>query len=328
MLNIGGYMTTKKTVSFDDMDGNTYELIIDSKKLPKGLYSAIRRTGKKTQQSVFVDETDPKIFDDKSRFEKPEGVPSPSDVSGKSINLGEGREVYNKKSSNRQSLNPFIPSLSKIEPSASENAELRWFKSRVVKAKSVDEMNKVIDQALSAGIRINAYSEGQKSFANEVISKMPSIKCKENEKEDIICELMLNGAIFSYDLLQDKGISEMYNKLYQEIRPQIDEWLKELREIGESAIENEGIIEDVEIDNQTFFMKFSENSKVNIARVLEGTRNLGLTTGEVKLGGDVIEVGNSKVEVRSEKEGERNYVDVSDNSAFEITCVIHRGYCN
>ncbi|WP_353274105.1 hypothetical protein [Wolbachia endosymbiont (group A) of Ennomos erosarius] len=313
-------MTTKKTVSFDDTDGNTYELIIDSKKLPKGLYSAIegiRRTSKKNQQLILVDETDPKIFDDKSRFEKPEGVPSPSDVSEKSINLGEGREAYNKKSSNRQ--NPFIPALSKIEPSASENAELRWFKSRVAKAKSVDELNKVIDQALSAGIRINAYSEGQKSFANEVISKMPLIKCKENEKEDIICELMLNGAIFSYDLLQDKGISEMHNKLYQEIRPQIDELLKELREIGESAIENEGIIEDVEIDNQTFFMKFSENSKVNIARVLEGTKNLGLTTGEVKLGGDVIEMGNSKVEVRSGKEGERNYVDVSDNSAFEIT---------
>ncbi|MFP3022284.1 MAG: hypothetical protein ACEY3K_04915, partial [Wolbachia sp.] len=119
-------------------------------------------------------------------------------------------------------------------------------------------------------------------------------------------------------LLQDKGISEMHNKLYQEIRPQIDEWLKELREIGESAIENEGIIEDVEMDNQTFFMKFSENSKVNIARVLEGTKNLGLTTGEVKLGGDIIEMGNSKVEVRSGKEGERDYVDVSDNSAFEV----------
>ncbi len=305
-------MTTKKTVSFDDTDGNTYELIIDSKKLPKGLYSAIRRTSKKNQQLILVDETDPKIFDDKSRFEKPEGVPSPSDVSEKSINLGEGREVYNKKSSNRQ--NPFIPALSKIEPSASENAELRWFKSRVAKAESVDELNKTIDQALSAGIRINAYSEGQK----RVISKIPSIKCKENEKEDIICELMLNGAIFSYDLLQDKGISEMHNKLYQEIRPQIDEWLKELREIGESAIENEGIIEDVEMDNQTFFMKFSENSKVNIARVLEGTKNLGLTTGEVKLGGDIIEMGNSKVEVRSGKEGERDYVDVSDNSAFEV----------
>lgn len=52
---------------------------------------------------------------------------------------------------------------------------------------------------------------------------------------------------------------------------------------------------------------------------MEGTKNLGLTTGEVKLGGDVIEMGNSKVEVRSGKEGERNYVDVSDNSAFEIT---------
>ncbi|WP_353281081.1 hypothetical protein [Wolbachia endosymbiont (group B) of Horisme vitalbata] len=319
-------MNTKKTVSFDDTDGNTYELIIDSKKLPKGLYSAIRRTGKKTQQSVFVDETDnkPKIFYDKSRFENPEGVPSPSDVSEKSINLGEGRGVYNKKSSNRQSLNPFIPALSKIEPSASENAKLRWFKNAVVKAKSVDELNKIVDQALSTGIRINAYSEGQKSFADTVISKMPSIKCKENEKEDIICELMLNGAIFSYDLLQDKGISEMHNKLYQEIRPQIDEWLKELREIGESAIENEGIIEDVEMDNQTFFMKFSENSKVNIARVLEGTKNLGLTTGEVKLGGDVIEIGNSKVEVRSGKEGERDYVDVSDNSAFTLPTMLQK----
>ncbi|WP_246433179.1 MULTISPECIES: hypothetical protein [unclassified Wolbachia] len=198
------------------MDGNTYELIIDSKKLPKGLYSAIegiRRTSKKNQQLILVDETDPKIFDDKSRFENPEGVPSPSDVSEKLINLGEGREVYNTKSSNRQ--NPFIPALSKIEPSVSENTELRWFKNAVVKAKSVDELNKVIDQALSAGIRINAYSEGQKSFADTVISKMSLIKCKENEKEDIICELMLNGAIFRYDLLQDKGISEMHNKLYQ-----------------------------------------------------------------------------------------------------------------
>ncbi|WP_341815177.1 hypothetical protein [Wolbachia endosymbiont (group B) of Aricia artaxerxes] len=116
----------------------------------------------------------------------------------------------------------------------------------------------------------------------------------------------------------------MHNKLYQEVRPQIDEWLKELREIGESAIENEGIIEDVEMDNQTFFMKFSESSKVNIARILEGTKNLGLTTGEVKLGGDVIEIGNSKVEVRIGKEGERNYVDVSDNSAFTLPTMLQK----
>ncbi|MFP3023418.1 MAG: hypothetical protein ACEY3K_11170, partial [Wolbachia sp.] len=127
--------------------------------------------------------------------------------------------------------NPFASALQKIKPSISESEKLSWFKSAVVEAKSVEELNKTIDQALSSGIRINAYSEGQKSFADTVISKIPSIKCKENEKEDIICELMLNGAIFSYDLLQDKGISEMHNKLYQEIRPQIDEWLKELREI-------------------------------------------------------------------------------------------------
>lgn len=137
----------------------------------------------------------------------------------------------------------------------------------MVKVKSVSELNKVVDQALNAGIRINAYSEGQMSFADAVILKMLSIPCKENEKEDIICELMLRGAMFSYDLLQDKRISEVHNKLYQEIRPQIDKWLKELREVGESAIENEGIVEDVGIDNKTFFMKFSENSAGQIKPV-------------------------------------------------------------
>ncbi|WP_174515768.1 hypothetical protein [Wolbachia endosymbiont of Cardiocondyla obscurior] len=333
-------MTTKKTVSFDDIDGNTYELIIDSKKLPNGLSSAIegiRRTGKKNQRSNFTNETGnkndlsrlPEIFDAMDRTsnwwpvfagdkktQKPESVPSPRDFV---INFGEGREFYNTKSSNRQSSNPFIPALNKIEPSAIENAELIWFKNAVVKVKSVSELNKVVDQALHAGIRINAYSEGQTSFADAVILKMLSIPCKENEKEDIICELMLSGAMFSYDLLQDKRISEVHNKLYQEVRPQIDKWLKELREVGESAIENEGIVEDVGIDNKTFFMKFSENSKVNVARVLEGTKNLGLTTGEVKLGGDIIKMGNSEVEVRSGKGGERNYTDISDNSAFEIT---------
>ncbi|UIP93257.1 hypothetical protein JSQ73_002915 [Wolbachia endosymbiont of Anopheles demeilloni] len=40
-------------------------------------------------------------------------MPSLSDASEKSINLGEGRKVYNKESSNRQNLNPFIPALSK-----------------------------------------------------------------------------------------------------------------------------------------------------------------------------------------------------------------------
>ncbi|MBA8758034.1 hypothetical protein HCR18_03005 [Wolbachia pipientis] len=74
-------MTTKKTVSFDDIDGNTYELIIDSKKLPNGLSSAIegiRRTGKKNQRSNFTNETGnkndlsrlPEIFDAMDRTSK------------------------------------------------------------------------------------------------------------------------------------------------------------------------------------------------------------------------------------------------------------------
>nr|WP_253307344.1 hypothetical protein [Rickettsia endosymbiont of Ceutorhynchus assimilis] len=327
-------MNNKVIVPFKDKEGNTYELTIDLDRLSKnGILDAIRgmsrtikqstketvsrlagildaiekQTDKKTPLSVLLI----KVMNKKAKDVKTEGMPSPRD---KSINFGEGRGFYNTKSLNRQSSNPFIPALNKIEPSAIENAELIWFKNAVVKVKSVSELNKVVDQALDAGIRINAYSEGQTSFADAVILKMLSIPCKENEKEDIICELMLIGAMFSYDLLQDKRISEVHNKLYQEVKPQIDERLKELKEAGENAVQG-GIVEDVCIDNKTFYMKFSKDSTVKPVEVLEGARRLGLNTGCVELGGNIIKIGDSEIEV-SEKGGKRNYTDLSGDAVM------------
>lgn len=73
MFNIGGYMSNKIIVPFNDKEGGTYELNIDLDRLSKGeMLNAIRgigRTVKKNQRSVFADETDndlsrlPEIFD-------------------------------------------------------------------------------------------------------------------------------------------------------------------------------------------------------------------------------------------------------------------------
>lgn len=246
-------------------------------------------------------------------------MPSPQDVRDKTSNWEEGlNDLYNTKSLHcARSSNPFIPSLNKIEPSAIENAKLSWFKDAVKKAKSVGELKKIVEQGLNVGIRTNACHEGQQSFADVVILKMLSIPCTKDDKRDIIRKLLLKGAFFSYDLLQDKQISEVYNKLYREVQPQIDKMLKKLEEIGKDAVQ-EGSVEDVGIDNQTFFIKFSEGSTVEPAKLLEATRNLGLNKG---WGGHIIKIGNNEIEVKMEEGGERNYTGLSDGG--DLTMTLH-----
>nr|WP_310437602.1 hypothetical protein [Wolbachia endosymbiont of Aedes albopictus] len=127
-------------------------------------------------------------------------------------------------------------------------------------------------------------------------------------------KLILRGAEFHDNLLQNKLLGEIYKELQPEMQPQIDKRLEELRKVGESAVKRGAVI-DVEMDNKTFFMEFSEDSKIEVAKVLEGTRDLGLDKG---LGSNIIKMGDSEIEVRTEKGGERNYIDVSESSSVVL----------
>lgn len=330
-------MNNKVIVPFKDKEGNTYELTIDLDRLSKngildairGMSRTIKRSTKETDNDLSglagildaiekqTDKKNPlsvllsKVMNKKAKDVKIEGMPSPRD---KSINFGEGRGFYNTKSLNRQSLNPFIPPLNKIELSTNESTALRWFKSEVVKIKNVSELKEIVSQALDAGIRLNACHEGERSFADFVVLKVLSCPLEGDKEKDIMRELMLNEAVFSYGLVQNKRINKDYNELYQEVKPQIDERLKELKEAGENAVQG-GIVEDVCIDNKTFYMKFSKDSTVKPVEVLEGARRLGLNTGCVELGGNIIKIGDSEIEV-SEKGGKRNYTDLSGDAVM------------
>ncbi|WP_265016122.1 hypothetical protein [Wolbachia endosymbiont (group A) of Anoplius nigerrimus] len=131
-------MNNKVIVPFKDKEGNTYELTIDLDRLSKnGILDAIRGMSRTIKQSTKETDNDlsrlagildaiekqtdkknplsvllSKVMNKKAKDVKTEGMPSPRD---KSINFGEGRGFYNTKSLNRQSLNPFIPPLNKIE---------------------------------------------------------------------------------------------------------------------------------------------------------------------------------------------------------------------
>ncbi|MFP3027946.1 MAG: hypothetical protein ACEY3L_17490 [Wolbachia sp.] len=290
-------MGNKIIVPFDDQEGGTYELNIDLDRLSKGeVLNAIIGIGHVNQQSTFVSKT--------NKAKKPGEVPFPNrDVQ---INYGKGLDyIYGTKPLNDQAedLNPFTSALQKIKPSISESKKLSWFKSAVVEAKNVNELHKTIDQVLASGARINACDDGEWSFAEYVVLSTHFHKFDKVDRKKVIRKLMLSGAEFHDTLLQNKLIGEIYNELQPEVQPQIDERLEELEKAGENAMQ-EGELIDVEIDNTTSYIEFSGDSKVEVAKILR------------ELGSNILKIGNDAVEVKSEKGGIRNYIDMSDESSI------------
>lgn len=297
-------MGNKIIVPFDDKKGGTYQLNVDLDKLSEGeMLNAIIGIGRVNQQSTFVSKT--------NKAKKPGEVPFPNrDVQ---INYGKGLDyIYGTKPiSDQEDKNPFTSALQKIKPSISESEKLSWFKSAVVRAKSLKEMNKVIDKVIDDGARLNACNDGEWSFAEYVVLGTHFHKFDKVDRKKVIRKLMLSGAEFHDTLLQNKLIGEIYNELQPEIQPQIDKQLEELGKAGESAVQ-EGALIGIEIDNKMLFMEFSEDSKVEVAKILEGMDQ------NRKLGSNILKIGNDAVEVRREQGGARNYVDVSDGSSVVL----------
>lgn len=258
----------------------------------------------------------PSNFVSKINNQNPGGtMPSPSrDGRENQINFEEGLDrIYGTKPASNQedypeNLNPFTSGLQKIKLSARESKELSRLKSAIVTAKNPSELNKVVDETIAAGMRMNGCHEGEWSFAEYVILGMHFHKFKKGDQKKIIRKLMLSGAEFD-TLLKNELVGEIYKELQPEVQPQLDKQLEELRKVGESAVQKGAVI-DVEIDNTTSYTEFSEGSTVEPAKVIEG---LGLNRC------NIIKIGNREFEVKNEKGGERNYTDISDNSVFEVT---------
>lgn len=224
-----------------------------------------------------------------------------------------------------ENLNPFQTALSKIRLKEYENLKLSEFLEKVVLAKNVDELNRIVEEALDFGIRVNARNEDGFSFSQVTVHKIYHSKFIGKKQENIIKKLALKGA--NFDEQSDKEIIEVCHKIQKEVEPQIYNRLQKLREVGENAA-IEGSVENVEIDNKTFFVEFSQDSKVEIAKVVQGAKDLGLSKGEIKLSSSIIKIGDGEIEIKTGKNGERNYVDISDKSGFTVTFHTNFGELN
>ncbi|WP_265023062.1 MULTISPECIES: hypothetical protein [unclassified Wolbachia] len=269
-------------------------------KLLKKIFGALE--GVDIKQSKFVSK-----IDNQKEIKPEDTMPFPSrNVHENKINYGKGLDyIYGTKPLSNQAdypegLNPFASALQKIKPSAEK---LSWLKSAVVRAKSPNELHKAVDEALAAGARLNACNDGEWSFAEYVVLGTHFHRLEKSDRKKLIRKLMLSGAEFHDTLLQNKLIGEIYNELQPEVQPQIDKQLEELEEAGENAVQ-EGELIDVEIDNTTSYIEFSDNSKVEVAKILR------------ELGSNILKIGNDAVEVKSEKGGIRNYIDMSDESSI------------
>ncbi len=283
IFNSGGNMTSKD-------------------KLLKKIFGALE--GVDIKQSTFVS----KINKAKKLVDK-EVVPFPGrEVRENQINYGKGFDyIYGTKPLSNQAdypegLNPFASALQKIKPNTEK---LSWFKSAVVRAKSPSELHKAVDEALAAGARLNACNDGEWSFAEYVVLGTHFHRLEKSDRKKLIRKLMLSGAEFHDTLLQNKLIGEICNELQPEVKPQVEKQLEELEKAGESAVQ-EGELIDIEIDNTTSYIEFSDDSKVEVAKILR------------ELGSNILKIGNNAVEVKSEKGGIRNYTDMSDGSSIAL----------
>ncbi|APR99042.1 hypothetical protein [Wolbachia endosymbiont of Folsomia candida] len=235
---------------------------------------------------------------------------------GLAANLARTSKTNKKQLGYPGALNPFQSALSKIRLNEHENLKLSAFLEKAIMAKTIDELGKVVDETLESGIRINAPNEDGFSFSHVSVLKILDSKFIGSKQESIIRKLALNGADF--DELDDEKTIEICNKIKMEVEPQVHNRLAKLRQVAENATAT-GSVENVEIDNQTFHIEFSQNSKVEIAKVVEGARSLGLSNGHLELGSNIIKIGEGELEIKTGENGERNYSDISDNSSFTIT---------
>ncbi len=59
-------------------------------------------------------------------------------------------------------------------------------------------------------------------------------------------------------------------------------------------------------------------SIIDVAKITDGARSLGLTQGKIEYGRDIVKIGKSEVEIITEN-GIRHYTNLADNSNIVLT---------
>ncbi|MDG7057357.1 MAG: ankyrin repeat domain-containing protein [Wolbachia endosymbiont of Penenirmus auritus] len=205
-----------------------------------------------------------------------------------------------------------------------QKRKLGEFLNKVSKAQDMDQLKEVVDEAINLGIRFNFPVEGpcgMYNFTDYVIEKISKLEKNPKVASNIICNLVLRGAVLHRKLdiavtdeleLEFEGHKTNMIKAYEGYANRTLEFM----EIAENAATGE--VKDVKIDNSTLYLEYSGDSTIHVAKITDGARDLGLTQGEAGYGRDVIKIGKSEVEIITVNDT-RYYTDLADGSDIVLT---------
>lgn len=199
--------------------------------------------------------------------------------------------------------------------------QLNKFVSEISKTANIVELQKVIDKAVMSGVRLNLAEDQGHYFTDYVLERIDQLEGNYGVASNIVCTLISKGArISTLDSL------EVIDKIERECKDHKANMIKaheqylnctqKFLKIAKNA--TNGKLNCAKMDNATFYLEYSEDSTIDIAQITDGTRDLGLTHGDVKCGRNIVKIGNSEVEIKTE-DGIRNYTDLTEGSSIVLT---------
>ncbi|WP_425385045.1 ankyrin repeat domain-containing protein [Wolbachia endosymbiont (group B) of Schoenobius gigantella] len=219
------------------------------------------------------------------------------------------------KQDNYEKCDSFLSEIYQINHLAKRNE----FSSKVVKAKSMIELQEVVNEVISSGIRLNL-AKGEECYCtDEILEKIVQLEENYEIASNIVCTLISRGA----KLKRSKSLKvidtiELKFKAHKAnmIRAHL-EYVSNAEESFRVAKDaTSGQLYDGKIDNNVSYLEYSEDSIIDIARITDRTRNLELIQGSYRR--DIIKIGKSEVEIITQN-GIRNYTDLTEGSSIVLT---------
>ncbi|GFQ69412.1 ANK_REP_REGION domain-containing protein [Trichonephila clavata] len=214
----------------------------------------------------------------------------------------------------------------------SRESYVKFLVLKYLKAQDIDQLEKVVDEAIKSGVRFNFSQQispdetigkwGRKyNLLDCIIARISELGKNPKVASDIVCKLVSKGAV-----LHNSSSIDVINTLESEFKDHKTNMKKAYEEYVNNTLEfmkiaknaANGEVKDAKMDNSTFYLEYSEDSKIDVAKITDGARSLGLTQGEIEYGRDIIKIGKSEVEIITQK-GIRYYTDLADGSDIVLT---------
>lgn len=186
----------------------------------------------------------------------------------------------------------------------------------------INQLERVVTEAIECGVRFNLTCEGniygntyesKYNFTDYVIRRISELKIFQVERDievasRIVCNLVKRGAVFetlnSIIVIDELEKFKDHKANLKEARKSYIHYSLRFLEAAKNA--TTGKVKEAKMDNFTFCLKYSKNSIVEVAKIMNGTDE------STEFRRDVIAIGESEIEILTER-GVRNYTDLIGN---------------